>query len=248
MLYFRGVKCVAANPMEDPQQPNPKHRPLVPRPQGRPKDADKAAAVLAAARARFLRDGYRRTSLDAIAADAGVSKVTVYSHFDDKESLFVAVMRDHARRMGWRCGDEDYDDPKPPRTRRALRLALVRMGVALLMFLARPELSDAERAMMTEAKHSKTLGQRFWEFGPQRAIDDLSDLLRQGEAAGLIRLRHRGRGPNVAEAAERLIGMWKGLDDTRVLFSLPRRAGDHKALYRHIGECTDDFLRARTPD
>ncbi len=54
----------------------------------------KRQAIASAALALFARDGYERTSVDAIAAEAGVSKRTVYSHYGDKESLFILVVRD----------------------------------------------------------------------------------------------------------------------------------------------------------
>ncbi|MFF4576360.1 TetR/AcrR family transcriptional regulator [Streptomyces sp. NPDC001410] len=41
----------------------------------------------------FLRDGFD-VSVDAIAAEAGVSKVTVYNHFGSKEALFIGVIKD----------------------------------------------------------------------------------------------------------------------------------------------------------
>ena len=49
--------------------------------------------IARAALTLFARDGYERTSVDAIAAEAGVSKRTVYSHYGDKESLFLLVVR-----------------------------------------------------------------------------------------------------------------------------------------------------------
>src|SRR5882757_8402023 len=51
-------------------------------------------AIAAAALVLFARDGYERTSVDAIAAEAGVSKRTVYSHYGDKENLFLLVLRE----------------------------------------------------------------------------------------------------------------------------------------------------------
>jgi TetR/AcrR family transcriptional repressor of mexJK operon len=54
----------------------------------------KRQAIATAALALFARDGYERTSVDAIAAEAGVSKRTVYSHYGDKENLFLLVVRD----------------------------------------------------------------------------------------------------------------------------------------------------------
>ena len=49
------------------------------------------AAVLDAARVRFLRDGYAPTTLNDIAADAGVSVQTVYKTFADKGGVLKAV-------------------------------------------------------------------------------------------------------------------------------------------------------------
>jgi AcrR family transcriptional regulator len=40
----------------------------------------------------FLRLGYAGTSMDRVAAEAGVSKQTIYSHFQDKEGLFKAIL------------------------------------------------------------------------------------------------------------------------------------------------------------
>jgi TetR/AcrR family transcriptional regulator, mexJK operon transcriptional repressor len=53
----------------------------------------KGEAIAAAALRLFLRDGYERTSVDAIAAEAGVSKRTIYNRYVDKENLFLSVLR-----------------------------------------------------------------------------------------------------------------------------------------------------------
>src|SRR6188508_2800650 len=59
---------------------------------GRPKDMEKHAAILDAAMRLFPARGYDGVSVDAIAQAAGVSKLTVYSHFADKEALFRAAV------------------------------------------------------------------------------------------------------------------------------------------------------------
>ncbi|WNI23821.1 TetR/AcrR family transcriptional regulator [Streptomyces sp. ITFR-16] len=61
-----------------------------PRPAG-PRAEAKRQAIVKAAREAFLRDGFG-VGMDAIAAGAGVSKVTVYNHFGSKEALFTAVI------------------------------------------------------------------------------------------------------------------------------------------------------------
>ncbi|MCU1481866.1 MAG: hypothetical protein JWQ19_2652 [Subtercola sp.] len=54
--------------------------------------AHKRAAILGAARELFLADGFERTSVDAIAARAGVSKRTVYDYYGEKRALLLAVV------------------------------------------------------------------------------------------------------------------------------------------------------------
>lgn len=52
----------------------------------------KQEAILDAAEALFVSEGYERTSVDAIATRATVSKRTVYDHFEDKRGLFLRVL------------------------------------------------------------------------------------------------------------------------------------------------------------
>ncbi|MGW1253241.1 TetR/AcrR family transcriptional regulator [Streptomyces sp. NPDC002535] len=68
-------------------QPAPAAKPA---PTG-PRAARKRQAIVRAARDLFLREGFG-VGMDAIAAEAGVSKVTVYNHFGSKEALFTAVV------------------------------------------------------------------------------------------------------------------------------------------------------------
>ncbi|MEM6449787.1 MAG: TetR/AcrR family transcriptional regulator [Cyanobacteria bacterium P01_D01_bin.105] len=58
----------------------------------RKKSTLKTAAIIEGAMQEFLANGYAATSMDKVAAAAGVSKATVYSHFQDKASLFAAIV------------------------------------------------------------------------------------------------------------------------------------------------------------
>jgi AcrR family transcriptional regulator len=54
--------------------------------------------ILAAGVQCFSRDGYRRTALDRVAREAGISRAALYLHFANKEELFRALVGDlHAR-------------------------------------------------------------------------------------------------------------------------------------------------------
>jgi AcrR family transcriptional regulator len=65
--------------------------------------AETREAILQAARQRFMHYGYKKTTIDEIAADAGVGKGTVYLYFEGKHeilfTLILEVKRDITRQM-----------------------------------------------------------------------------------------------------------------------------------------------------
>jgi len=57
-------------------------------------------AILEAGQRCFARDGYRRTALDRVAGEAGISRAALYLHFANKEQLFRALVGElHARTL-----------------------------------------------------------------------------------------------------------------------------------------------------
>jgi len=66
---------------------------------GRPRDLEKREAILDAARALFQERGMAATTMEAVAARAAVSKMTVYGHFPDKPALLTAVFQRNIRAM-----------------------------------------------------------------------------------------------------------------------------------------------------
>jgi AcrR family transcriptional regulator len=50
--------------------------------------------VVQAAIKVFLREGYAATTLQKVAQEANVIRATIYSHFKDKEELFVAIIEE----------------------------------------------------------------------------------------------------------------------------------------------------------
>ncbi len=53
---------------------------------------EKVEAILQGAMQEFLTHGFAGTTMDKVTAAAGVSKTTVYSYFQDKETLFFALI------------------------------------------------------------------------------------------------------------------------------------------------------------
>ncbi len=60
------------------------------------KREERVASILAAAARAFATGGYADTSMDDIAAEAGVTRLIIYRHFDSKQALYEAVL-DHTR-------------------------------------------------------------------------------------------------------------------------------------------------------
>lgn len=71
--------------------PTPRRR-LLPAP-------ERAASILAAAAQVFARHGYTATTLDEVAAKAGVSKLIVYRHFNSKKELYAAILAQVSDRL-----------------------------------------------------------------------------------------------------------------------------------------------------
>ncbi|MGH3500090.1 MAG: TetR/AcrR family transcriptional regulator [Nocardioidaceae bacterium] len=73
-------------------------------------------SILTAARRHLIEAGYHRLSLEDVAADAGVTRVTIYRHFDSKLGLLDAIAEDLAQQAGLVAGMQQaakVADPAP---------------------------------------------------------------------------------------------------------------------------------------
>jgi AcrR family transcriptional regulator len=66
--------------------------------------------ILAAATRAFARAGFAATSLDDVAAEAGISRDNLYRHFESKADLYRAVLRRAQDRLGAATGAPDFTD------------------------------------------------------------------------------------------------------------------------------------------
>ncbi|HZD73351.1 MAG TPA: TetR/AcrR family transcriptional regulator [Actinomycetota bacterium] len=72
--------------------------------------AERREQILAAATQAFARAGFAATSLADIAAEAGISRVILYRHFDSKTDLYRAVLDRVMARLVAAVGKRDYTD------------------------------------------------------------------------------------------------------------------------------------------
>ncbi|MEF9884231.1 TetR/AcrR family transcriptional regulator [Streptomyces sp. P9-A4] len=152
-----------------------------------PRAARKRQAVLRAARDLFLREGFG-VGMDAIAAEAGVSKVTVYNHFGSKEALFTAVVTgavDEPLSGAGRTGDGRTEDaPDLARLVAAdgpeeLRAALTEAGRAWSRAVRADDEGRALRTLVaTELHRFPELGRAWRAHGPTGHHPAVADALR----------------------------------------------------------------------
>ena len=88
--------------------PSDIHLESPPRPVRRLRRAERREQVLAAATRAFARAGFAATSLDDIAAEADVSRVILYRHFDSKTDLYRAVLERAGARLAAAVGQGQF--------------------------------------------------------------------------------------------------------------------------------------------
>jgi len=144
-------------------------------------EACKHGQILEGAASVFARDGYEGASMSRIAAEAGVSKGTLYNYFDSKAELFTAyVHRDCAR---WISVMMDELDP-----RAAPAETLSRIGLGMFrMLLSEPALT-MYRMVIAEAEKFPDLAETFYQAGPARAVANVAAYLRHAASDGYLQV------------------------------------------------------------
>ena len=200
---------------------------------GRPKDLEKRAAILQAAKRLFVTQGFDGTSMDAIAAAAGVSKLTVYSHYQDKERLFVAAVECVCQEQ--MPSEIFLADLKGP-----IRKQLLTIARAFFALITSEDAIAVHRTIVANAQQSPKLGLLFWEAGPKRTQEAFQAFLRAEVAAGKLDI------PDVARAAMQFFCLLKGECHARMEFGCGEPFTSRE-VDEHLNATVDLFLRAYAP-
>ncbi|MHB1519471.1 MAG: TetR/AcrR family transcriptional regulator [Acidimicrobiales bacterium] len=144
----------------------------------------KRSAIVEAAAAVFLDNGYLGTSMDEIAALASVSKQTVYKHFADKERLFVEIVTN----MVDEISDPVYQEVLSLADSGDIEADLRDLARRLLEGVAQPRLLQLRRLVIGEANRFPALGRTFYERGPGRTIAALAAAFERLGARGVLHL------------------------------------------------------------
>lgn len=129
---------------------------------GRPTPSQAAAIdrnILSVARSLFLSRGYAITSMEAVAAAAGVSKGTLYARYASKSDLFTAIVAE--RVQAWaELSAGVISDPAASLEQRLLQRANV-----ILDSIGLPEVRAFDRLVQAEAQRFPELARDFYDHG-----------------------------------------------------------------------------------
>ncbi|MBS4077298.1 MULTISPECIES: TetR/AcrR family transcriptional regulator [Pseudomonas] len=200
---------------------------------GRPKDLAKRQAILDAAKILFLSHGYANTSMDAVASEAGVSKLTVYSHFNDKETLFSAAVMA-------KCEEQlptlIFELPEGI----AVENVLLNIARGFHHLINSDESVNLHRLIMALGVQDPKLSLIFFEAGPQRMVQGMERLLTRIHESGALNI------DLPRNAAEHFFCLIKGAGNFRLMFGCGEPLSE-EAAESHIEEVVGLFMRAYKP-
>lgn len=203
------------------------------RPPGRPPDPTARARIVDASWDLFLAGGVEHVTVEAIARAAGVSKVTVYKHFSDKDEMFDAGVRAQQDQLNIARAHR----PEPEATFDSVRTQLIRFGVATMNYVSSQGPVDFYAILSGELRRRPELARIFYDAGPGQTRRELAGLLTAAQARGELRIQ------DPLEAAEELFGMWQGFSNFQLALGIDvdQLRAD---LTRRVQRSVDTFLAA----
>ena len=185
-------------------------------------------AIIEAASDAFFDVGFAATSIEQVAADAGVSKVTIYNQFGDKRALFTAAVEHECEKM------RGYFRIDPSRGG-TIRDQLKEVGEGMIAFLSRPEMIQFERRIAAETEVEPAIGHAFLDAGPWRMKKAFSEFLSHANETGDLDV------DDTMLAAEQFAALCKGMGDLDQRFGRDVSPEDRS---RRIEGAVDMFLAA----
>ncbi|MFJ6461320.1 TetR/AcrR family transcriptional regulator [Streptomyces sp. NPDC091387] len=194
---------------------------------------DKRRAIVEAALRVFAQVGYAQASLDVIAAEAGVSKPTIYNHLGSKEKLFRYVMTETAARSNAKTLDVLTAFPADPDQ---LRPGLEDLARKLVDCYCDEQSESVRRLLYAEAVRFPDLFDAVRASGPNQFTEALAGRLARLANAGHLRIEDPVRAANqfIALVYEELPGM----------SALGTRPLDPVDVEKVVSAGVDTFLRA----
>jgi TetR/AcrR family transcriptional repressor of mexJK operon len=150
-----------------------------------PRARAKRDQILTGARRVFLRDGFAAASTDDVAAEAGVSKRTLYAYYPSKEDLFVDVLRKLTIENPQTRVLESVRLAEP-KSREELREALAELARKVVGAMMNPDYLALLRTIIADTHRFPQLGDLFRSTVPERGLREVQAMLERAREHGVI--------------------------------------------------------------
>ena len=189
--------------------------------------SERAKRLLKAAEVLFLKNGYTATSLQMLIDQAGGSRRTIYSEFENKEGLFKAVLRQKAREVILTLSDvSDVDQP---------RASLIKVCHLFLTKLLEPDMVTFFKLLINAIQDIPDIGDMLYQHALVDGPEGLVNYLLQLDDIGTIKII------NPQHASHLLLGMVKGHLHTHALLDSSYRPSEQQ-ISMQVEEAVDIFL------
>ena len=151
-----------------------------------PRAKAKRDQILSGARRVFLRDGFAAASTDAIAAEAKVSKRTLYAYYPSKEDLFVDVLRRLTIENPQTRALESMERISPE-NEEELRRDLLELAQKIVTTMMQPDYLALLRTTIADIHRFPQLAGLFRATVPERAMSSFAVFIERTRKRGVIR-------------------------------------------------------------
>jgi AcrR family transcriptional regulator len=176
----------------------------------RRRKAERPQEILEAAFVEFSRNGYASTALDQIAERAGVTKGTIYVYFENKEHLFISMVREITKTTLDTV--HEMFETHEGATAELLRAQFSFMYQHIVEDKRRREVV---RMLIAEAPRFPELADRYHQEILRPCLDMLRQAIQRGMDRGEIRKSAIVNVPQVVIAPIALVDLWMMMFDDR---------------------------------
>ena len=195
---------------------------------GRPFDNKKMELLISTAKRLFSENGFERTTIDSIAEESGVTKMTIYNHFKSKEELFGATITNRIKKEF--AFDIETLDPRNPSD------GLMKIASRFILLIRKEEVLGTYRTMFSSALTHPQLCLEFYQKGPLEVHQQVAKYLQQCSKEGSLKIT------NLDISTSQFLSLFLGLDHIRCMLGLkkPTKKDDEHLILKNV----DFFIQA----
>jgi AcrR family transcriptional regulator len=176
----------------------------------RRRKAERPQEIIEAAFWEFSRNGYATTTLERIAERAGVTKGTIYVYFENKEHLFISMVREFTK-----AAHENVQELYETHDGSTAELLRAQFSLIYQHLVKDKRRREVVRMLIAESSRFPELADRYYDEILRPCLDMLKQVIRRGVDRGEIRQSAVIDSPQVVIAPIALVDLWMMMFDDR---------------------------------